>query len=110
MKLKSIVFLSLLPILSARASYLESCRVWADIRTYTDATHLVINVRRVSMQDGSHGKSHCNALRAGSQVITLTEGRVAQTSKEVELEYWYSDGMGPNGLVFTKRWKLIKEN
>lgn len=62
------------------------------------------------MLDGSHGKAHCSALRSGPQLIILDEGKLREGASDIELEYTYSDGLGPDGVVFTKRWKLIKEN
>lgn len=97
----------------AQASYFESCRVWAKVLSRTDATHFVIQVRRVSMRDGSHGKAHCEALRAGSQLVSLDEdeegGKLGFRDKDILLEYSYSDGLTPEGVVFTKRWKLLKK-
>ncbi len=58
------------------------------------------------MKEGSHGKSHCEALRAGPVQVLLTEGKLPNKDKDIVLEYSYHDGITPEGVVFTKRWKL----
>jgi len=59
-----------------------------------------------------HGGNHCTAGKTIPIMLSYDKAKVKEPFKKgakIKAHYYYSDGLGPNGVVYSHSWKMITD-
>jgi len=93
----------------AFSSYFESCQLQVEVVSGADKDYQLKALEIIKSEDGSHGDSNCKGLLGKTHQVKLDQAVDWQEGSTNRVRFLYDEGLTPTGLVFTKRWIVIKK-